>query len=74
MFGRRRARISRRRWPVPEPIKQQPTAEEDEVDESSEESFPASDPPSWTMGRTSSPKLPSGVTPESPNAAPEPGR
>lgn len=42
--------------PEPKPKKPPEPPEVEEVDESSDESFPASDPPSWAMGKSADPR------------------
>jgi hypothetical protein len=41
-----------RRKDAPDQDEDAAGARQEEVDEASDDSFPASDPPSWTMGRT----------------------
>lgn len=48
----------------------EPDQRRDEVDESSEESFPASDPPAWEPSHAGSPVPPRGDSP--PEAEPAP--
>jgi hypothetical protein len=56
--------------------KSTPTPPEDdeveEVDESSDESFPASDAPSWAMGKRAEPRPPSGAPASSGGSRPDP--